>query len=83
LLARGSAFDLLNKENAYQDADLLRKQQQDFATRFGGVGAPSPQSMPNAQPSFPAAQFGMNDRGLGEQPIAPVNRPGIPGDSKL
>jgi hypothetical protein len=39
LLARGSAFDLLNKENAYQDADLLRKQQQDFATRFGGVGA--------------------------------------------
>lgn len=42
LQARGAALDLVNHESQYNDAELLRRQQQDFARRFGGVGAPVP-----------------------------------------
>lgn len=39
LRARGAAYDILGKEQSYQDQELLRQQQEEFRRRFSGGGA--------------------------------------------
>lgn len=41
LQLRGLAYDVAGREAAFGDAELLRKQQQDFAQRFGATGGDS------------------------------------------
>lgn len=54
LQARGTAYDIANKESAYNDAELLLSQQKEFAKRFsGGLLGVDPSKLQGQTPILP------------------------------
>ena len=78
---RGSALNVLNKEYQYNDASLLRQQQQEAARRFASGGFQSPlssgvggsmQSAPGDLVGVGTDSFAMNDPGVGQASSPPT-----------